>query len=404
MRKQKIQKLHSTHRRLILDYAAGIPLKQQPRKMSEVDSLLNAFRETEPESFKEAYDIIVLKKIPNATDNSAIVASKVVDLVEPEIDRLKNWAIADSTNKIVDEISGMKDQLTEHAKEEIEKAKKEFYQIKIKVGNKNAKKIKGIICEEFNTLLELAQMRMNIMMVGPSGAGKTHIAGQIADALDLDFASQSCSAGMSESQLTGWLLPIEKNGVFKYVSSEFIRIYENGGVFLFDEIDASDPNVLIFINQALANGKFTLPQRYENPVIEKHPDFIAIAAANTFGSGADAMYHARNALDAATIDRFKMGMVQIDYSDSVEQRIVKDNVLQWGKRIRRIIEHHGIRKIMSTRVMRDASTMIEGQSWSMEKVAKTYFSDWTKEELLIVTRDFPDALSPNNSKEERTWT
>ena len=50
----------------------------------------------------------------------------------------------------------------------------------------------------------------------------------------------------------------------------FIRIYRNGGVFLFDEVDAADGNVMVCVNAALANGMLCNPVTGE--VIERHAD------------------------------------------------------------------------------------------------------------------------------------
>lgn len=52
------------------------------------------------------------------------------------------------------------------------------------------------------------------------------------------FASISCTAGMSESQLLGRALPTGDPGQFTYCGTPFPECYESGSLFLFDEIDA----------------------------------------------------------------------------------------------------------------------------------------------------------------------
>jgi cobaltochelatase CobS len=168
-------------------------------------------------------------------------------------------------------------------------------------------KIEGKAHAKFARVLKLAAARRNVLLVGPAGTGKTHLAQQVAQALGLDFAFISCSAGMSEGQLMGRLVPTGEGGKFEYLRSEFVRCYEEGGVFLFDEMDAADSNTMIVINSALANGHMAVPNRPESPVARKHPDFVCIAAANTFGTGADRQYVGRNQMDEATLDRFRIG-------------------------------------------------------------------------------------------------
>ena len=241
-----------------------------------------------------------------------------------------------------------------------------------------------VLPEVFGRLLDLGKLRQNILMAGPSGSGKTFLASKLAEKLELPFGSQSCSAGMSESQLAGWLLPVGDTGRFQYVASEFVTRYENGGVFLFDEIDAADENTLIFINQALANGSFYLPQRFENPQVKRHKDFVAVAAANTFGLGESVMYSGRNQLDGATLDRFRAGVVEVDYSERVEARLVDRDVLDWGRNIRRVISENSLERILSTRVLIDFTKQKRELGYNRRDWEASYFADWSRDERGLV--------------------
>ena len=234
---------------------------------------------------------------------------------------------------------------------------------------------------QFQVVLDLASQGLYPMLVGPAGTGKTHMAHQVARALDRPFASISVTAGMSESQLSGWLIPIEEGGRFVYVPADFVKMYEQGGVFLVDEMDAGDPNTFVFLNQALANGGFFIPQRHENPYVKKHPDFVMIGAANTVGQGADPMYTARERLDAATLDRFEI--VPIGYDEGFEKKVAESEVFRWGRSIREKIETHQIRRVFSTRKM-IAYTKLHRAGWDMDKIKETYFHGWTEDEKALV--------------------
>jgi len=235
----------------------------------------------------------------------------------------------------------------------------------------------------FRKVLELASQRLNVMLVGPAGCGKTYLAEKVAEALGLPFSSVSCSIGMSESQITGWLLPMGEGGSFEYVPAEFVNRYENGGVFLLDEIDAADANLLVVLNSALANGYLFLPQRTDKPKAVKHDDFVLIAAANTFGNGADREYVGRNQLDAATLDRFRAGVVMMDYDPSLEEALIPTDVLEWGRKIRQRIRELGLRRIMSTRAMLDMAKMAKAYPYTWGKPEawnEAYFADWPEDE------------------------
>lgn len=239
-------------------------------------------------------------------------------------------------------------------------------------------KAEGHTREEFKEVLTAAMCGLNILLVGPAGCGKTHLAHQVAEALGRPFASVSCTAGMSESALMGWMLPSE-GGAFDYTPSDFVNMYENGGVFLFDEIDAADPNTLLFVNQALANGSFYLPQRKGNSKVTRHPDFVCIAAANTFGTGANMTYAGRERLDEATLDRFRAGTVLLNYDTRFEKSVVDADVLAWGHRVRQKISDSRLNRVMSTRFLLDA-TKLKKAGRSLQQIQDTYFVGWKADE------------------------
>lgn len=167
--------------------------------------------------------------------------------------------------------------------------------------------------KEFETVLKYIAAGLNVYLYGPAGTGKTQIAENASIALNKPFYCISVCAQSTKSDLLGYM-----NAGGSYVGTLFREAYENGGVFLLDEIDNGNPNVLAVLNSALANGVCS----FADKMVKKHPDFILIASANTFGTGADRMYIGRNQLDSATLNRFVQ--VQIDYDQELEREIFGD--------------------------------------------------------------------------------
>lgn len=241
--------------------------------------------------------------------------------------------------------------------------------------------IEGVVHREFERVKQLCEARMNVFLFGPTGCGKSHLCEQVANALGLDYAFVSCTSGMSEGQLGGRLLPTGDDGQFNYVVSEFIRCFEEGGLFLLDEIDAADANVLLLVNAALANGRVAVTNRPGKPYAVRHPDFVCIAAANTLGTGADRLYSGRNQLDASTLDRFQIGKVQLEYDERIERALCPDDKLRghW-QCIRRAIEAHGLERAMSTRFIKDSYRMKSKWDWSIPKMEEAFFLGWREDE------------------------
>ena len=158
-------------------------------------------------------------------------------------------------------------------------------------------------------LLSAVSAGVNVMMVGPAGSGKTTAAHEAAKALGIPF--YFTGAIDSAYKLTGF---IDAQG--RLVRTAFREAFEHGGVFLFDEMDSSMPAALLAFNAALANGHADFP----DGIIERHPDFRAIAACNTFGGGANRQYVGRLQLDAASLDRF--ATLTWDYCPALEAALI----------------------------------------------------------------------------------
>lgn len=246
----------------------------------------------------------------------------------------------------------------------------------------------------FQDVMECIEAGIPVMLVGPAGSGKTTLAEQVAKAMDLDFTFNSMSAGVTESSLFGRLMPPKKGQAWEYSYSPFSRTYENGGVHLFDEIDAADPNLLVSINAAIANNFLSIPFT-DMPPIKRHEDTVIISAANTFGKGANRQYAGRNKLDDATLDRFAAGMIEVDYDRELEFRIVTSimsetkrarDLLDWAWAIRERIEQHNLRRLMSTRFIKDAASLLEHGKVDEQKLADRYFVSWSKDEEAKVNR------------------
>ena len=183
-------------------------------------------------------------------------------------------------------------------------------------------------------------------LVGPAGSGKTTLAEQVCKVLKRPFYMEARVT--SEFKLTGFM-----DATGNYNRTQFRDAYEHGGGFLFDEVDASDPDAMTAFNAALANGYCAFP----DGMVKKHKDFFAIAAGNTFGRGADRQYVGRNQLDAATLDRFQVFV--IDYDEQLELTIAGDvEWTKWVQKVRAAVEAEKVRHVVSPRASMSGARLL----------------------------------------------
>ncbi|GGG66138.1 AAA family ATPase [Epilithonimonas arachidiradicis] len=212
-----------------------------------------------------------------------------------------------------------------------------YRSVSIRVVDGHKIKDLGLQHYQFEKLLKYVQTKNNIFLVGSAGSGKTTAAKNIAKALGMEF--YFTGAITSEFKLTGFM-----NAHGKIVSTDFRKAYEQGGVFLFDEIDASFPQAILAFNAALANDFMDFPDGR----VEKHKDFYCIAAANTYGTGADRQYVGRNQLDAASLDRFIFMSWEID--ENLERQLAgNDEWTSYVQKVRKAVAKINERIVISPR-------------------------------------------------------
>jgi MoxR-like ATPase len=306
-------------------------------------------------------------------------------LLNPEVDESKVREICDArateyidnilnaVNKRLDGYDGKITALT-NRKPIVEK-------IVIESPDKPAVELQEKVNPAFHEILAVASHYPNIMLVGPAGCGKTHLARQVAKALGKSFATISGSAGISESHFTGRLLPTGLNGRFEYTESPFISEYsKDDGCFLIDEFDALDPNCIMVCQGATANGGFTVEARKAaslDPFVPRGKRSLLLASANTYGTGADSLYVGRFQQDAAANDRWYF--IPVEYDQDLESTLAPAEICEWVWSLRTKVQEHKIRRVVSTRMIQKAAAA-KAAKRPIKEIRERMLAGWTREE------------------------
>lgn len=175
---------------------------------------------------------------------------------------------------------------------------------------------KEILHETYNKVKNTVLAGVIPMVVGPAGSGKSHAMEQIARDLGLNF--YMANRIQNTFELVGFV-----DAAGKYVTTQFFESFTKGGLFFFDEVDASSPEALVTINAAVAQRHMAFPGHSGN--VAMHKDFKAVVAGNTYGTGSTLQYTGRNKLDAATLDRFMV--IEWQYDRELEAKKISDKEL-----------------------------------------------------------------------------
>jgi len=188
---------------------------------------------------------------------------------------------------------------------------------------------------QYKLVRRYTELGQNPLLEGVSGSGKTTLAKQIAEDLGLSFNLLGMTNMTSVSDILGFKAV---NG--KYVNSTFRESFENGGLFLLDEVDAADPNTLLCLN-TMANGYLAFPDKR----VEMHKDFRLILTANPSTQGN--MYTGRNKLDFSSKNRWKTIPMPTDLK--LEEELTDALSAEIVTAVRKCFIDNGITQVLTMR-------------------------------------------------------
>ena len=223
--------------------------------------------------------------------------------------------------------------------------------------------------------------RFNVLMTGDAGTGKSTIAAHVAEALGLSFRAICCSGGLTEGALVGRLTPNLTTGELVYTPGPLVEAFRDGGVFLLDEIDAADENVLLAINAMIDAPVWHTPTGEEIP---RHCNFVLLAGANTYGTGASRIYNGRNQLDGAFLNRWLTA--SIDYDTELERTLCA--CLEIADRIqkaRTIIRARNLRRWLTTRDILKADALVGQLGATVADALREITEGWTDEDRALLS-------------------
>ena len=167
--------------------------------------------------------------------------------------------------------------------------------------------------EELSQLRAAIRAGRNVLLEGPVGVGKTHLAIAVTDALKRPIFRVDGDGRYSEQKLSGWFDPpsVLKQGfnAKTFVAGPLVDAMKNGGVLFINELNRLPEGVQNVLLPAIDERLIMIPRLGE---VRAKDGFMVIATQNP------KEFVATSHLSEAILDRFEL--VNVNYQSEEEER------------------------------------------------------------------------------------
>jgi nitric oxide reductase NorQ protein len=212
--------------------------------------------------------------------------------------------------------------------------------------------------DEVQTYQAAYDVRMPIMLKGPTGCGKSRFVEYMAWKLQKPLITVACNEDMTASDLVGRYL-LDINGT-RWQDGPLTVAARIGAICYLDEVVEARQDTIVVIHP-LTDHRRELPLEKKGELLKAHDDFQIVISYNP---GYQSLM--KN-LKQSTIQRF--GAMSFDYPEAgIEAQIVShessidptlaEKLVQVGQRSRNL-KGHGLEEGMSTRLLIYAAQLIQ---------------------------------------------
>ena len=98
------------------------------------------------------------------------------------------------------------------------------------------------------------------------------------------------------------------------------------------------------------------------------------------------MYVGRSQLDDATLDRFRLGQIEMDYDPVIEAQVCPDRELrEFLQGVRAKVRSRKMRRNVSTRFLAQSYRMFKCRGWNQARILKALTSGWSEDDVRYIT-------------------
>ncbi len=202
------------------------------------------------------------------------------------------------------------------------------------------------------------ELKLPVMLKGPTGSGKTRFLEHMAFRLDLPLVTVACHEDLTASDLVGRYLFIGNET--KWIDGPLTAAVRHGAICYLDELVEARKDTTVIIHP-LGDDRRILPIEKKGHLIEAHPDFMLVVS---FNPGYQSIL---KDLKQSTRQRFmaldfeyppKAVETEILVEETGATRELAEQLVELGAMVRNLRDH-GLEEGVSTRLLVYASRLIQ---------------------------------------------
>lgn len=201
------------------------------------------------------------------------------------------------------------------------------------------RKVHGIA--DFDLLKHCRENRLNLLLMGDTGAGKTMLPMAYAAANGIPYYTVPCDVSIDPTALFGKMMPGDKVGEFVWVDGPVTELVRHGGILNISEINFMPAKIAASLYSLLDHRRSIQLLGHKGEHVKAHPDLLVVADMNP-------KYRGTMDLNLALNNRFPL-KVQWSYDEAVEGKLVASRALL--SLVQKIRKDSAIRTPIGTNMM-----------------------------------------------------
>ena len=224
--------------------------------------------------------------------------------------------------------------------------------------SKNKISVSDLIDKHFNST---SPMMKNVVFIGETGTGKSLSVYDWAYKRKIPYYRYVVSGGTTGEDLIGQMV-IDENGKWKFHYQVLIKMMIHGGVFVFDEINAGQREIMHLLNSITDFERIAIVTQHKGEIIKANKNFLVVATMNP------PREYGLNTLSPSLKSRFIP--YSFDYDIKIDEKVLgkgEKNLLNFATKVRIARENGLIETPLSTRDLVMFQTVRDEISYEVAK-------------------------------------